>query len=84
MTTKVKLEVFVDMTCALLLPLCLTSSNKVLTNTNDIANEFNHYFANIGNTLSQAIPRADAVFTNFLFKPLSNNLFLSPISIWEI
>ena len=55
----------------------VTSSNKVLTNTNDIANEFNHYFANIGNTLGQAIPRADTVFTNFLFKPLSNSLVVS-------
>lgn len=29
-------------------------------------------------TLSQAVPRADTVFTTFLFKPLSNSFFLSP------
>ena len=39
----------------------VNSSNKVLSNTNDIANEFNDYFANIGKTLSQAIPRVDIV-----------------------
>ena len=33
----------------------VTSSNKVLTNASDIANEFNNYFANVGKTLSQAI-----------------------------
>ena len=39
----------------------VNSSNKVLSNTNDIANEFNDYFANIGKTLSQAISRVDIV-----------------------
>ena len=37
----------------------VNSSNKVLYDTNDIANEFNDYFANIGKTLSQAIPRVN-------------------------
>ena len=55
-----------------------------MSNTNDIANEFNDYFANIGKTLSQAIPRVDTNFSTFLFKPLTNSLFLSATSLQEI
>ena len=55
-----------------------------MSNTNDIANKFNDYFANIGKTLSQAIPRVDTNFSTFLFKPLTNSFFLSATSLQEI
>ena len=57
---------------------------KLLSNTIDIANEFNDYFVNIGKTLSQAVPRVDIISSTFLFKPLTNSFFLSPTSLQEI
>ena len=39
--------------------------------------------ANVDNTLSQGIPRADTVFTTFLFKLLFNSLFLVLDPYWK-
>ena len=55
-----------------------------MTKASDIANAFNHYFVNVGKSLSQAIPRVDASFSSFLFNPLPHSFFLSPTSVQEI
>ena len=39
--------------------------------------------ANVDNTLSQGIPRADTVFTTFLFKLLFNSFFLVLDPYWK-
>ena len=59
----------------------VTSSNTVLTKASDIANAVNHYFVNVGQSLSQAIPTVDASFSSFLFNPLPRSFFLSPTSV---
>ena len=62
----------------------VTSSNTVLTKASDIANAFNHYFVNVGKSLSQTIPKVDVSFSSFLFNPLPRRCFLSPMSVQEI
>ena len=62
----------------------VTSSNTVLTKASDIANAFNHYFVKVGKSLSQAIPRVDALLSSFLFNPLPHSFFPSPTSVQEI
>ena len=47
----------------------VTSSTTVLTKASDIANAFNHYFVNVGKSLSQTIPKVDVSFSSFLFNP---------------
>ena len=55
-----------------------------MTKASDTANAFNHYFVNVGKSLSQAIPKVDASFSSFLFNPLPHSFFLSPTSVQEI
>ena len=55
-----------------------------MTKASDIANAFNHYFVNVIKSLSQAIPKVDASFSSFLFKPLPHSFFLSPTPVPEI
>lgn len=61
-----------------------TPNGGILTNPKEIADEFNTFFANIGDKLSQAVPRADINFESFLPPPVSANLFLSPTTELEI
>ena len=42
----------------------ITLDNKSLTNSKDIANAFNDYFATIGSTLANSIPNGDKCFLN--------------------
>ena len=53
----------------------VTSSNTVFTKASDKANAFNHYFVNVGKSLSQTIPKVDVSFSSFLFNPLPRGFF---------
>ena len=53
----------------------VTSSNTVFTKASNKANAFNHYFVNVGMSLSQTIPKVDVSFSSFLFNPLPRGFF---------
>ena len=60
----------------------ITQQNTVLTDTKEIAKEFNLYFANIGIRISQTIPKARSKFPATF--PQSASFFISPTSTHEI
>ena len=62
----------------------ITQQNTVLTDTKEIAKEFNLYFANIGKRISQTIPKARSTFSSYLPSPQSASFFISPTSTHEI
>ena len=54
------------------------------TNNNDIAENFNSYFVNVGSNLASRINNDNANFTQFLPQPFNKSLFLYPTSPDEI
>ena len=55
----------------------ITSENKTLLNPTDIANEFNNYFANLGEKVSLSIPKVNASFCDFLSAPIHHSFLLT-------
>ena len=49
-----------------------------------ISNEFNNYFVNIGHIMNESITNNSHTFFEFMNNPVSNNLFLNPVSGSEI
>ena len=60
------------------------NNHKILTNSKDIANEFNSYFCTIGKSLASKIPASQLNSTNFLNSPLSNTFVFEPITESDI
>ena len=61
----------------------LTTGGIAVSNKNDIADGFNHFFANIGKELAAKIDppgNDDASINDYLEDKNKNSLFLSPIS----
>ena len=69
-------------TCSL--PTTINVANKNITDTQKIADEFNKYFANIGNNLASAIPKSKASFELYLRNSPANSFALFPASENEI
>ena len=68
---------------------CQTSNNivinnKSLTNSKDIANPFNDYFAAICSNLTSTIPPASKSLTEYLTEPQSTRFFINPTTPKEI
>ena len=60
-----------------------TDSQKI-TNTIDIANAFNTYFANIGSNLAASIPSLAVSYTKYLKSPTLQSFALYPTTSWEV
>ena len=57
--------------------------NKIKTGENEIANEFNKYFADIGPSLAKNIPKPSILFESFL-KRVNTTLPIQSLSIIEL
>ena len=62
----------------------LEINGSISNNAADIANAFNEHFANIGEKVSEFIPKTKANFREFLPPPMFQSLFLSPTTPGEI
>ena len=59
-------------------------NGQQFTNPNDISNEFNTYFTNIGQKLASKIDNSNTNFTQFLPPYSDKSFFLAPTNIHEI
>jgi hypothetical protein len=59
-------------------------NNLSITNSVDIANEFNNFFANIGKDLDKSIPVVNESFRDYLDSPQSTSFYLNPTTADEI
>ena len=66
------------------IPTTVEIDSQKITNTIDIANAFNTYFANIGSNLAASIPSLAVSFTKYLKSPTLQNFALYPTTSWEV
>ena len=66
------------------LPRSFCMNRKDISNPKHIAEEFNNFFAEIGTKLSNSIPQANLLFSNYLTENYPNNSFLLPTDPVEI
>ena len=62
----------------------LNENNSNITDNKIMANTFNDFFSNIGNTIEQKIPKSQKCFSNYLDTPINNNLHIQPCNEIEI
>ena len=67
-----------------ILPSKLKFKNNFYSKDLDIAECFNSFFTNIGNSVEEKIPKTDVSFSNFLKNKPNNSLFLKPVSENEV
>ena len=58
--------------------------DKIITNAEDISNEFNNFFVTIGPNLDAKIDPPQVNFKNFLSKSVQNSFYMEPTSPGEI
>ena len=58
--------------------------NIEVTNKKEIANGFNSFFANIGTTISDAVPQSTNAFSDYLTDNCQTNSFMNPTDEHEI
>ena len=58
--------------------------NTEVTNKKEIANGFNSFFANIGTTISDAVPQPTNAFSDYLTDNCQTNFFMNPTDEHEI
>ena len=58
--------------------------NIEVTNKKEIANGFNSFFANIGTTISDAVPESTIAFSDYLTHSCQTNFFMHPTDEHEI
>jgi len=66
------------------LPELFIVNNMVIQDKSKIVNEFNTYFAKIGNETSENVPYTDTQFTKYLPERNQYSLFLDPITPMDI
>jgi hypothetical protein len=59
-------------------------NNKIITDSQDIANQFNQYFAEVGPKLAEKIPESSVPFTSFLGEPSDTHFQFSTVSELKI
>ena len=67
-----------------ILPSKLKFKNNFYSKDSDIAECFNSFFTNIGNSVEEKIPKTDVSFSTFLKNKPDNSLFLEPVSENEV
>lgn len=65
-------------------PSKIIKSNEVITDPIRIANEFNNFFANIGHSLSNSIPKVNKSFEDYMPHPQVSSFFMNPTTAHEI
>ena len=54
-------------------------NNSIITDKNEVSNEFNDYFVNVGKTLAAQIPKSGPSFHKYCQKLIRNVFSLSPL-----
>ena len=67
-----------------ILPVKLLYKNIIYSKDDEIANAFNTFFTNIGNTIEDKILQVETNFISYLKTPTPNSIFLKPISDAEV
>ena len=62
----------------------LLYKNIIHSKDDEIANAFNTFFTNIGNTVEDKIPRVETNFSSYLKTSTTNSIFLKRISDTEV
>ena len=62
----------------------LNENNSNITDNKIMANTFNDFFSNIGNSIEQKIPKSQRCFSSYLNTPINNNFNLQPCNEIEI
>ena len=62
----------------------LSINNNDIVLPDQIAQELNNYFINVGSTLVSKLPKSNRVYTDFLNLPIKNSFYCDSISISEI
>lgn len=60
-------------------PSFFTVGPRVVSDIKDIANGFNNYFINVGQTLASKIPATNTTYSEYLGTNINSNFFLNPI-----
>jgi len=71
-----------DHTCKL--PSKFIYRNQIITNSKDIAMQFNTFFANIGQEISEKVPHSHTNYTEYLKSRNAHSLFLGPVTSHDI
>ena len=50
----------------------------------DISNAFNKYFCNVGSNLVDKLPMSSKCFTDYLFHPVQNTIFVESVTTFEV
>ncbi len=66
------------------LPSSFNSNGRTITDPVKIANEFCHYFTNIGPTLANKIQTTNSAFQNFVGPANDQTIYLRPTSMSEL
>ncbi len=59
-------------------------NNKLSSNSNEIADSFNTFFAKIGKSTSENVPLTDQIYTNYLKNPSIGSIYVEPVTQLEI
>ncbi len=66
------------------LPCQFTHNNKLIKNTKEIAQQFNNFFANIGQNLSENVPQSPIPYTNYLRNRNVRSIVLDPVTFHDV
>ena len=66
------------------LPTTFQLNDSKLTNTSEIANEFNNFFSNIGQRISDGVSHVHTHYSSYLKDRHTNNIYFTPIDEREI
>ena len=61
------------------LPHQTLSKDNILTEIDKMADAFNEFFVNIGNSVEKKIPIGAQCFSNYLNDSVPNSIFLTPV-----
>ena len=62
----------------------IDGKSEILTSTNDIVNEFNNFFVNIGPNLANTLPNGNVSHRHYLGPQIDDSLFWKPVTTAEV
>ena len=62
----------------------LIVNNKIITNKQEISDQMNKYYCNVGTNISTSIPNNHISYKKYMPTPLSSTIFMEPVTKQEI
>ena len=62
----------------------INDNNSPITDNKEIANAFNNFYSNLGNSIEQKIPISQRNFSSFIGSPLNSSFYSTPCDEMEI